>query len=80
MKHPGSKRGTHRHVHPNPLGEGPEGYQSLSRGFQHSFRREAILDACDKFQANLDFQAQHGAVKVLVKDGKPAQTGLESGE
>ncbi len=33
--------------------------------------REAILAACDRFEKAKEFAAQHGPVRILVKDFKP---------
>lgn len=35
--------------------------------------RNAILAACDRFEANEEIKRQHGPVKILWKDGKPTE-------
>lgn len=42
-----------------------------SGGFAGTARRNAILDLCDRFEANEEIKRQHGPVKILWKDGKP---------
>jgi hypothetical protein len=56
---------------PSPEMDQPEEPQA-SGAFKktESHYHEAILAACDKVQAKIEFNAQHGAVKILMKDGK----------
>lgn len=44
-----------------------------SAAFRHPSgnRRNAIEDACNRINEAVEFHAQHGAVRILMQNGKP---------
>jgi hypothetical protein len=41
--------------------------------FRDGVYKSAVIAACDYYEKQQEFKAQHGPVRVLFKDGKPVE-------